>query len=159
MNDDELAQALSALDQAVRRVETAARQVPAGAWDDIIHTGDGAWTRRQLLAHLASSDRRQLVRIRIGAGIPEPGDEQEHAAELQIDTWNQARVDERSGQSIDDLLTEMRANRGNLVALLGRLSPEQRERPMPFRGVPTPLPEMIRFLILHFDMHAAELTR
>jgi hypothetical protein len=140
------------------RVEAAALKVPADAWDEVIHTGDGAWTRRQLLAHMAANDLRQLVRIRIGAGIPEPGDDLAHAAELEVHDWNRARVSEREQLSIEALLAEMRANRAALVGLLESLTLEQRARPMPFRGQPTPLAEMVPALLAHLDGHAAELT-
>jgi hypothetical protein len=150
---------LAALAEAPARVEATARGVGAGTWDEVIHTGDGAWSRRQLLSHMAANDLRQLVRIRIGAGIAEPGDSEEHAAELEVHDWNRARVAERGARSIEDLLAEMHANRQALVALLRRLTPEQRARPMPFRGEPTPLEEMVPVLIGHLDQHAHELVR
>jgi hypothetical protein len=150
---------LTALTEAPAAVEAAVRAAPADAWSDVIHTGDGAWTRRHLLAHMAANDLRQLVRIRIGAGIPEPGDAEEHAAELEVHDWNAARVAERADRSIDDLLAEMRANRTALIALLWSLTPEQRARPMPFRGEPTPLEEMVPVLIGHLDEHARELVQ
>ncbi len=140
------------------RVAGLVRQVPSGAWDEVIHTGDGAWTRRQLLSHMAANDLRQLVRIRIGAGIPLPGDDLEHAAELEVHDWNRARVAEREGAAVDDLLAEMRANRDVLIALLRSLSAEQRARMMPFRGEPTPLGEMLPILMGHLENHARELA-
>ena len=157
MNAATLTSLLDSLADAERRVEAVARRVPNDRWDEIIHTGDGAWTRRQLLAHMAANDLRQLVRLRIGAGIPEPGDDLEHAAELEVHDWNRARVGERAGRGTGQLLDEMRANRAALIALLRGLTPEQRERPMPFRGEPTPLEVMVPMLIGHLDGHAAEL--
>lgn len=157
MDDRELRQLVAALEEAVGRVEAKARSVPPDRWDDVIHTGDGAWSRRKLLAHMAANDLRQLVRIRIGAGIPEAGDPAEHEAELQVHEWNEARVQERLDRDIDGLLQEMRRNRAALVRLVAGLTAEQRGRPMPFRGVPTPLAEMIRVVIAHLDGHADEL--
>lgn len=107
---------------------------------------------------MAANDLRQLVRIRIGAGIPLPGDALEHAAELETHDWNRARVSEREDQEIDALLSEMRRNRASLIALLRSLTPAQRDRMMPFRGVPTPLAGMIPVLIGHLDGHAQELA-
>lgn len=150
---------LHSLSEAAPRVEARARMVPAGRWDDVIQTGDGAWTRRQLLAHMAANDLRQLVRIRIGAGIPDPGDAAAHAAELETHAWNQARVDERHDAEVDALLAEMRANRALLATLLRSLTPGQRDRPMPFRGQPTPLADMVSTLIGHLDQHAEELLQ
>ncbi len=108
---------------------------------------------------MAANDLRQLVRVRIGAGLPAPGDPDAHAAELETHAWNQARVDERAGAEVEALLEEMRANRTLLITLLRSLTPEQRDRPMPFRGVPTPLEDMVPVLIGHLDQHADELAR
>jgi hypothetical protein len=157
MDDAVFERLLAALLEAARRVEERVGQVDPAGWDEVIHTGDGAWTRRQLLAHMAANDLRQLVRIRIGAGVAEPGDDLEHAAELEVHDWNRARVAERAGLEAEDLVAEMRENREALLALLRRLTPAQRARPMPFRGVPTPLEEMVPVLIGHLDGHAAEL--
>lgn len=148
---------LRALDDARERVDSMIGRVPSAAWDEVIQTGDGTWTRRQLLSHMAANDLRQLIRIRVGAGIPLPTDPEDYEAQADVHTWNQARVDERAGRSVEDLRLELRINRDRLIALLISLTNEQRDRKMPFRGEPTPLPEMIRVLIGHLDQHAAEL--
>lgn len=158
MDDSQLATILQSLSNGLDRVEALVGQVPLDRWAEVIHTGDGAWSRRQLLAHMAANDLRQLVRIRIGAGIPLPGDALEHAAELEVHDWNRARVSEREGEEVAALLGEMRQNRAALVSLLRSLTPDQRERMMPFRGVPTPLADLVPVLIVHLDNHAAELV-
>jgi hypothetical protein len=157
MDDRTFKEIVVTLQAALTRVDGAVRRVPAERWDEVIHTGDGPWTRRELLAHMVSNDLRQLVRIRIGAGIAEPGDDAAHAAELDTHAWNRGRVAERSTRSVAELLREMRANRRLLLALLRSLTPAQRDRPMPFRGAPTPLAEMVPVLIGHLDQHTREL--
>ncbi len=157
LSQSEFESMLQELNDSLARVIDSVHGVAPAGWDEVIHTGDGAWTRRQLLAHMAANDLRQLVRIRIGAGIPEPGDDLEHAAELEVHDWNRARVNERTGIEVEALLEEMRQNRAALIGLLRTLTPEQRDRPMPFRGRPTPLADMIPVLIGHLDGHAAEL--
>jgi hypothetical protein len=157
MDDAEFEGLITSLAAAVERVEAAVLRVNDNGWEAIIHTGDGAWTRRQLLAHMASNDLRQLVRVRIGAGVAEPGDDLAHAAELEVHDWNRERVAERAGGEIGGLVAEMKANRAALIALLRSLTREQRDRPMPFRGEPTPLADMVPMLIRHLDQHAAEL--
>lgn len=157
MDDATFEHLLASLAESLTRVEAAARSVPGDRWDEVIHTGDGAWTRRQLLAHMAANDLRQLIRVRIGAGTAEPGDAAAHEAELAVDEWNRARVGERAGRSLEALIAEMRANRATLIALLRALDPAQRDRPMPYRGVPTPLAEMVPSVIGHLDQHAREL--
>lgn len=149
---------LTSLNEARDRVEAAVAQVPADRWDERIHTGDGFWTRHQVLAHMAANDLRQLVRIRVGAGIPLPSDQGDYEAQSEVDTWNHAQADARAGRSIEDLLLEMRLNRDRLIALLIGLTAEQRQRNMPFRGEPTPLEAMIPVVIAHLDGHAAELV-
>src|SRR4051812_29447461 len=139
MDDAEFAGLVQSLHEAAARVETLARSVPAARWDEIIHSGDGPWTRRQLLAHVAANDLRQLVRVRIGAGIAKSTDAAAHAAELVTHVWNQQRVDERKDRGVEELLAEMRRNRQALIDLLIRLTPAQRSQLMPFRGEPTPL--------------------
>jgi len=148
---------LHALDDARERVDAAIASVPDAAWDEVIHTGDGAWTRRQLLAHMAANDLRQLIRIRVGAGIPLPSDPEDYEAQADVHTWNQARVAERANRSIEDLRLELRINRDRLIALLIGLTNEQRDRKMPFRGQPTPLTDMVPTLLGHLDQHAEEL--
>jgi len=157
MDDTAFESLLGALGEAAIRVEAAVLRVPGDRWGEVVQTGDGAWTRRQLLAHMAANDLRQLIRVRVGAGIPEPDDEQAHAAELQTHDWNQARVAERAPCSVADLVAELRHNRQALITLLRSLTPAQRARPMPFRGEPTLLEEMVPALIGHLDQHAHEL--
>ncbi len=147
---------IASLEASAAKVEADVRRVAAGDWEEVIQSGDGAWTRRQLLAHIASNDLRQLIRVRIGAGIPQPGDPQAHAEEL-APGWNEARVAERAGRSVDGLLSEMRTNRAAFIDLLHSLTPAQRARPMPFRGEPTPLEQMVLAVIGHLKTHAAEL--
>jgi hypothetical protein len=156
MTPAKLESALTTLAEAAERAEAAIRRVPADRWQEVIHTGDGAWSRHQLLCHLAANDIRQLVRVRIGVGIPNPGDFEEHEVELG-DNWNGLRVKERAGHDVETLIAEMRANRGALIDLLRSLTPEQRERPIPYRGVPTPIHDAVPTLVGHFDMHLGEL--
>jgi undecaprenyl-diphosphatase len=158
MDDSTFDRLISNLEQAVLRVEAIARDVPPERWDDVIHTDEAAWTRRQLLAHMAANDLRQLVRVRVGAGVELPGDPEALTAEQRLHEWNQAQVDLRRERGIGELLDEMRANRTVLIGLLRGLSREQRARPMPFRGTPTPLDVMVETLIAHLDAHAGELA-
>jgi len=158
MNDQQFHHLIARLHEAQARVETVIRTVPAERWDDLVHSSDGAWRRRDLLAHMAGNDRRQLIRVRVGAGIPHDDDGAALAEEQQVHEWNQARVEERRGRTIHSLIAEMRHNRAELVALLTSLTTEQRDRPMPFRGTPTPLSEMIPTLIDHLDGHAQEIA-
>ena len=158
MDDALFASLLAALAEAATRVEASVRAVPPGAWDEVIHSGDGPWSRRKLLAHMASNDLRQNVRVRIGASIAQPGAAAAYEEGSEVDAWNAARVAERAGHTVEELLAEMRANRASLIALLGGLTVDQRGCRMPFRGRTLPLEEMLPFVIGHIDQHAAELS-
>ncbi|MGI8552671.1 MAG: DinB family protein [Dehalococcoidia bacterium] len=109
------------------RIEEQVRTVPASDWERTAHPDDG-WNRHQLLAHIASNDLRQFTRLRLGAGMPAPGDEQELEAMADTDAWNGREVLRRQGSSVADLLQEMHRHRNHLVAMLRTLSPEQHAR-------------------------------
>jgi hypothetical protein len=158
MDNEAFERLITMLTEALARVEQRALSVPADRWEDSIHSGDGYWTRRQILAHVAANDLRQLVRVRVGAGIELADDHEALAAEQRLPEWNQARVDERADHGVTALIEEMRANRTALITLLRGLTPEQRDRPMPFRGQPTPLAEMVPTLVGHLDAHAREIA-
>jgi hypothetical protein len=158
MDNETFERLIAMLTNALARVEQTALAVPPDRWEDGIHTSDGHWTRRQILAHVAANDLRQLVRVRVGAGIELADDRDALTAEQRLNEWNQTRVDERAGHAVSALTEEMRDNREALIALLRGLTPEQRDRPMPFRGRPTALVEMVPTLISHLDMHAREIA-
>jgi hypothetical protein len=94
----------------------------------------------------------------VGAGIAEPGDDVRLAEEQEVHDWNRARVAERADLEMEQLLAEMRANRDALIGLLRSLTPEQRDRPIPFRGEPRQLQDVVPILIGHLEGHAAELV-
>src|SRR5215213_2145811 len=84
LNDLQFHHLIERLHEAQARVETVTRTVPAERWDDLVHSSDGAWRRRDLLAHMAGNDRRQLIRVRVGAGIPHDDDGAALAEEQQV---------------------------------------------------------------------------
>ena len=108
-------------------IEAEARRVPADAWDVKIHDAEGGWNRHQMLAHIATIDKRHGIRVRLGAGLPVEG-ASDQAQLPNINDWNQQQVDERAGSSVDDLLAEYRRNRADFIALVRSLTPEQRAK-------------------------------
>lgn len=55
------------------RVRKCVLNMPAECLEDVVHAGDGPWTGRPLLAHIAANDLRPTARIRTGAGIGNGG--------------------------------------------------------------------------------------
>jgi uncharacterized damage-inducible protein DinB len=140
MNDQELEQCLAMLATTPDLIEQQARKVPAGGWEGQIHGGEGGWNRRQMLAHIATIDKRHANRIRVSLGLPNDTGVKSQSELPKINDWNQQQVDERAGASIDDLLREYRQNRADFIALVRSLSPEQRERASVDRAGTAPAP-------------------
>ena len=128
MNNQELEQCLLMLATTPDWIEDQARRVPADGWELVIHDGEGGWNRRQMLAHIVTIDLRHAQRTRIGAGIADRSGVTDQANLPKINDWNQQQVDARADRSVDQLLSEMRRNRADLIALVRSMTPEQRER-------------------------------
>lgn len=158
MTDAEFDQLLADLRDAPARIEAQLAAVPADGWDDVVHEGEGGFTRRQILAHVASNDQRQMTRVRVGSGIGGPADEADLAAQADLDVWNREQVEARAGRMPAELIAEMHARRREFLALLESLSPEQRSRPIPFRGRTGPLTELAALIVEHGAGHAREIA-
>ena len=124
------------------------------AWDE--PATPGGWTYKQDLAHIASNDLRPQTRLR--AILGEAGDE-ETAAILRTDEWNQARVDERKGWSVRRLVDDLAANRHQTLKLLARLRPEHLSATISFAsGDQVSLPDYVGHIGRHDAMHAGHLV-
>lgn len=128
MNEQELEQCLVMLSTTPDWIEEQARRVPDGDWDVKIHDSEGGWNRRQLLAHIATIDKRHGMRVRLGAGLPNDSGVTDQSQLPNINAWNQQQVDERAGRTIDELLAEYRQNRADFIGMVRSLTPEQRAR-------------------------------
>jgi hypothetical protein len=158
MDDLTFAGLISDLRDAPVQIEAQIRRVPADRWDETMPGAEAGWTRRQLLAHMAANDIRQITRVRVGADIGGQADRDALSEQGDVDAWNQAQVDLRRGRSVDDLVTEMHARRSEFVALLESLTPEQRSQPMPFRADKLPLTAAVPLILGHLAQHAGELA-
>ena len=128
MNEQELQACLAMLATTPDWIEEQAKKVPADDWETKIHDAEGGWNRRQMLAHIATIDKRHATRMRISAGLPNDTGVASQSQLPAINDWNQQQVDERARRSIDDLLAEYRKNRSDLIAFVRSLTPEQRAR-------------------------------
>ncbi len=81
--------------------------------------GDGRWSIKETLAHLASAEgsHRQVAQA-IAAG------QAVDLADFDLDTWNAAQVAKRRQRSIDEILEEMAAERQRTLSALQDLEDE-----------------------------------
>jgi hypothetical protein len=141
-------------------IEAEATKVPANGWEMKIHDAEGGWNRRQMLAHIATIDKRHGDRVRLSAGLPNGTGVSSQAEMPPVNDWNQAQVDARAGTSVKDLLGEYRTNRADFIALVRSLTPEQRERVTIERAgvAPTPFYEWLPSVHEHAVSHMREVT-
>ncbi len=158
MDDQTFAGLISELRESATQVEAQIRSVPAGRWDEVTPGAEAGWTRRQLLAHMATNDLRQITRVRVGAGIGSQADRDALSEQADVDVWNRAQVEQRRDRSIDELVAELQAHRAEFIVLLESLSPEQRSQLMPFRGDRLPLTTGVPMIIGHLAEHAREVA-
>jgi hypothetical protein len=160
MDQQEFERCLVDLSGTPAWIAAQAKSVPEDGWETVIHNGEGGWNRRQMLAHIVTIDKRHAMRVRIGAGIPDASGVKDQSKLPPINDWNQKQVDVRAGASIEELLTEMRTNREDLIALLKSLTREQRERVHIDRAnLPaTPFSEWMPHIHEHAVAHMQEVT-
>lgn len=78
--------------------------------DTQVHEGEGGWTARQVLAHLASrADGYNMLFEMAEGGAGFAG------GTFDVNTWNQQHVDALAGKSRDELLEEFRATHQAMI--------------------------------------------
>lgn len=82
----------------------------------IVHEGDGGWTARQVLAHLAGRAAGHQMLLSMATATTPPD-----LSALNVNDWNQSIVDERAGRSRDELLQEFRQAHEALIESVGEL--------------------------------------
>ncbi len=107
-------------------------------------TENAQWRVRDLLAHLAASERgmlRTVDRFLAGGDLP-PG--------FSLDVWNQRQVEKRREAGVADLWAELEASRAEAWGMLDRLS----EADLDVAGVhPAGLPTTVAGLFLTIANH------
>jgi uncharacterized damage-inducible protein DinB len=117
--------------------------------------GDGRWSIRETLAHLASAEgsHRQVAQaIAAGQTVDVP--------DFDLDTWNAARVAERRGRSMDEILEEMAAERQRTLSALQDLENEALDHQgfHPALGETTAL-KVFRIIPIHERWHLKDIKQ
>jgi len=111
--------------QAIREHLSATRaallQVVGGLsaddWQRTVASSEGAWTVKQVVAHVASAEPGQLATgQRMLTGEAKLGEG------FSLDFWNRRQVEKRKDQTPQALLDEMAASRQKLLAWIDGLS-------------------------------------
>ena len=117
--------------------------------------GDGRWSIKETLAHLASAEgsHRQVAQaIAAGQTVDMP--------DFDLDTWNAARVAERRERSMDETLEEMAAERQRTLSALQDLENEALDRQglHPALGE-TAVLKVFRIIPIHERMHLKDIRQ
>jgi uncharacterized damage-inducible protein DinB len=125
------------------------------AWDEPAH-GEGGWSYRGVLAHLATNDLRPQARL---LAIMGEGNEQELESLQHTDEWNEDHVVKRAGKSVSELVDEMLANRNDLLAIIARLEPPHLAETITFSsGDTVTLADYLGHIGRHDSYHAGQLV-
>lgn len=117
------------------------------------------WRVQDYIAHLASIDIyvadwfEHVSRAeRFRASNPD-------GTSFDIDTWNQAMVDERAGASVEDLLAEAALHRRRLWNAVEAMPADIRESSFNFRGNETSYVRYLELWTAHDPAHTVDMLR
>jgi hypothetical protein len=110
--------------EAIRRGQEKVHQT-FGSLNDaqlrqVVHEGDGGWTAKEVLAHLAGRAQGYQRTLQTASGNSQPA-----PAGFNVDHWNRERVAERIHKSRDELLAEFDTVHDDLIEQVRGLSDEQ----------------------------------
>lgn len=92
---------IAAIREGIERVEATFGSLTDEQLATPVHEGDGGWTARQVLAHMAGRAEGHHMMLSMATGAAPTG-----FGGLDVNQWNQQRVDERADRSRDELLHE-----------------------------------------------------
>ena len=140
--------ALAAWERATAELVAAARALDAAAWERPSACGD--WSNRELLVHLATGYgvRMETLRAVIEAREPMP---------RHLEDLNTPLVAAHDGESVESLIEEMIAVRGEMAELMRTLPPDALSREVSHAGRWVALGELLVELSSHDLEHAGEL--
>jgi hypothetical protein len=94
---------IGAIREGIERVEGTFGSLTDEQLATQVHGGDGGWTARQVLAHMAGRAEGHQMLLSMATGAAPGG-----FSGFDVNAWNQQRVDERAERSRDELLQEFR---------------------------------------------------
>ena len=114
---------------------------------------EGGWSIRDNLAHLADAERahrRFLAAVLQGRST--------RLADFDLDRWNQEHVARHAGQSVDEILDALRAERHETLAFIAALRADawDRQGQHPALGEVS-VRQVIRVIGVHERMHLKEM--
>jgi uncharacterized damage-inducible protein DinB len=134
-----------------RRVIAFARSLPDDAWNESAKTK--AWTMRDILAHLAGGNDQLVQTILRSVTKNAPLDDS--ALQPDTDAENAARVEERRGWRVEELIAELERDGDEVQELLSRLTEQDEDRYL--RGLSMSLGQFL--LVVEHERHDAEHLR
>lgn len=101
---------IAAIREGIERTEATFGALTDEQLGVTVHEGDGGWTARQVLAHLAGRAQGHQMLLSMATGAAPAG-----FGGLDVNHWNQQIVDERASRSRDELLQEFRQTHEALI--------------------------------------------
>ncbi len=124
-----------------------------------------AWLVRDFIAHLATIDGPVAEMFRAVRRGEDNGIRTPNGGRFDVDDWNERRVQERRGRTVEELLDEARREREALKHDLVALTPADLERPLKFAGdakrppATIPLGMYLAGWCKHDPMHVVDMCR
>jgi hypothetical protein len=118
-----------------------------------------AWQVKDYIAHLATID------IWVGDWFAHLADGRpwrprgEGGQPFNIDTWNEARIQERKGSTVEELIAEAAREREKLWSVVDRFTPALLATPFDFRGATVTYLRYLELWSGHDPAHAADMRR
>lgn len=131
------------------------RSLSPADWEKQVYTEGARWQLRQVLAHFVSSEIALVLLVKDilagGPGSPE---------DLNLDEYNERRVNKLGGVSIEDLLARFADGRRQTIELVAQMrAPDlQRTGRHPFLGIAS-LEDIIKMIYRHNQIHLREIRK
>lgn len=117
---------------------------------------DGAWTRKDLLGHLAAWSDLLLDEVEaLRQGRPET------IAAIEVDAWNAVQVERRRGWTVEATIATWRQSVRRADEVISDLPPEIRSRRwrVAWATEPVSIDDLLRLMVGHIEQHRPALTR